>query len=426
MFWIVVLSLLCSFSGSYAETTSTQEDVQSLISQLSLKRGTQRCLNRILKTTKSIGSVESRHQLYFELCRMLTYVRDIPFFSASTFLDKQSHLIQVAAKALKQAEWLTLADYPEDKRRPYIRFIFNTEKVIPPFPSSFNKQKPVAVFKAQPQRIREILTWELACLFGIEDAFTPAILLRLDGNRGELQIFQSNDLTLEQSYDENLYELVTYDSYLKSALGVLLFALEDIHNENCYFQFQKEGYLHIGMYDTAAAFCRTTFTPYSKNPSCPSLLTPYNWIGWDFPLINRKISKKCEHWLLQLIQSWPERVQAFQKYLTHPMTQDTLSKTEVDGMIKRSQRLHDLIRRDPRQPVRTWHEALIPSFPVMEEKLKEFIPNEKATWLLFRLHWFPESVYERISLHRRQEFKEWLHQFLATERSRSDLLGKAG
>lgn len=411
-FWIALWSLICSFSSFYAETASTQEGVHSLLSEVSLSNGTKQRLSGILEKIKSIESEKSRHHLYFELCRMLAYARDIPLFSTGTFLDKQLQVIDVAATALKQGERLTLADYPQNATRSYIRFIFDVDKVKPPFPSSFSKQKPIAVFKTEPPRIREILTWEIACLFGIEEVFTPAIELILDGKRGEVQLFQSNDLTQQQSYDESLYELVTYDSFLKCALGVLLFALEDIHNENCYFQFHKEGYLQMGMHDTVAAFCRTTFIPHHKDPSYPSMLTPYSWIGWDFPQIDRKISKKFVRQLANLIESWPERMQAFRDYLAHPMTPRALSKSQADGIIERSRLLYDLIRQNPRQPVRTWHEAVVPRFPLVEKKLKTFIPNRKTTWLLFRLHWAPRSVYEDIPLHRRREFKEWLHHFL--------------
>ncbi len=339
---------------------------------------------------------------HFEAERIQAYQRDIPSFSKGSFFKKQQQLLLAAEKALKQQSSMRLEDYPQGDRRSYIHYITDIET-----------NDIIAVFKSQGPRIPEVITWELSGIFGLEDVLTPSMPLTLYGISGELQLYQKNDVTASQSYIEQLFELITFDSFLKCALAVLLFALEDMHNENCFYTFCREGYVFMGLFDTEVAFGRTEFAPLGEGGDFPSLITPFNWIGWDFPQAERMITGKFKTWLEDLIGSWPERIEDASRYFEHPMTPYELTEKQKREIIERAEILYNLISSNPKSPASSWHELLVPGYPLIAKKLRDVSPTYKTTWLLFRLQWFPERFYsDWIAPELHEEFKEWLKQFL--------------
>ncbi len=339
---------------------------------------------------------------HFETERIQAYQRDIPSFSKGNFFKKQEKLLLAAEKAFDQQSCFRLEDYPHGDKHPYIHYITDRET-----------NEIIAIFKSQGPRTSEVLTWELSGIFGLEDVLTPSMPLTLYGISGELQLYQKNDVTRSQSYIEELFPLITFDSYLKCALAVLLFALEDMHNENCFYQFCREGYAFMGLFDTKVAFCQAKFFPLGEGSDFPSLQTPFNWIGWDFPQADRIITGKFKTWLEDLMKSWPERTQDASRYFEHPMTPYDLTEKQKREIIERAEILSNLISNNSQSPASRWHELLVPDYPLVAEKLRDVSPAYNTTWLLFRLQWFPERFYsDWIAPELHEEFKEWLKQFL--------------
>ena len=398
----LLLSLFCClhFVALQAYDLDT---IESLFQQVRIDKANRNQLNETLELAETFQSEDSRNQIYFEMARMLSYLRDIPVLTKGNYLKNQSQLLWAAAKALKQEEWVSFHEYQTTDNHQNVHFIFDAE----------DDQKQLAVFKSDGERNAELLTWELSCIFGIEEAITPAIPLTIYGRTGELQAFQKSDLTKDQSNDKSLYGLVTFDSYLKCALSVLLLALHDVHNENCYYQFCREGYIKLGMFDTEMAFDRTSFIPNQLQPEYPSLNTPYCWIGWDFPQRERPITKRFKGPLVNLIGSWPNRIEALKEYFSHSMTKSSLTDDQVQGVIKRALELHQVILKDPEQPVSVWHEKLCPEYPEVAKRLKEFFPEHDTAWILFQLYRYPGQVYQWMPDEKHGEFKAWLEEFFA-------------
>ncbi len=328
--------------------------------------------------------------------------KTIPSFSKASFHEKQVQLLTASAKAIDQQDVFRLADYPTAEGRPNIHFIYDAETL-----------ETFAVFKSGDFRLAEVLSWELGGIFGLDDVFTPSMPLILGGIPGELQIFQNDDVPTQLSYDEAMYPLVLFDSYLQCALGVLLFALEDMHNDNCYFQYCREGYIRMGLFDTLMAFRAPYFRPLHSNSDHPSLITPYNWIGWDFPQIDRKVKAKTQQRLLALVNSWEESIRDARRYFELGLAPLNLSVSDQTAIFKRAEQIRAIILHNPETTARLWHETLVPEFPTVEKKLKESAPAYKATWLLFRLQWCPARVYsEWILPKRRDHLKIWIQNFL--------------
>ncbi len=327
--------------------------------------------------------------------------KTIPSFSKASFYEKQVQLLTASAKAVDQQAVFRLSDYPKADGRPNIHFIYDVDTL-----------ETFAVFKSGDFRLAEVLSWELGGIFGLDDVFTPSMPLTLDGAAGELQIFQKDDLATQLSYDEAMFPLVSFDSYLQCALGVLLFALEDMHNDNCYFQYCREGYIRMGLFDTLMAFGSTRFRPLNSNTDHPSLITPCNWIGWDFPQIDRKIKAKTQRRLQALVNSWEESIRDARLFFEMGLAPLNLSVPDRTTIFKRAEQLRAMILHNPETTARLWHEALVPEFPAVEKKLKESAPAYRTTWLLFRLQWCPARAYsDWILPERRDDFKIWIRNF---------------
>lgn len=392
---IIKAKLLCLFALS-SLCAESKESVESLFQQVRIDQELRKELLATLKITDALQSGESRKQIYTEMERMLVFLRDIPALKKGTYTDKQSQLLAAAAIALKQEE------------RPYYQAYDSYENQYVVFDPE-QDQRQIAVFKPAEKRDVETLIWELACLFGIEDAVTPTIPLTLYGRSGELQAFQKSDLTVEQSSEKSWHCLVTFESYWKSALAVLLFALHDMDNENCYFHFLREGYIRLGMYNTKDAFSRTCFEPYQQDTSYPSLTAPFCWIGWDFPQRERPITKRFKEAIVGLVGSWPGRIDALKTYLIHSKS---LSQEEADGIIQRAMILRNTILSHPEQPIKNWHEKISPEYSEASKRLKEFFPEQDTSWILFQLRWQPMEAYELIPYEKQEDFKTWLKRFL--------------
>lgn len=318
-----------------------------------------------------------------EQARLQAYLHEIPFMAESSYAQKQSALLENADKALQLLQTRPLESFPRASGRENVYFI-----------------EDLGVFKTEATRDFEILTWELACLFGIEEAFTPAVKLTLGGVEGELQAYCPNDLTKAQSYDERMYQHVTCESFAKCALGVLLFALRDMHNENCAYKTLREGRLEMRFFDTLIAFAQNDFIAEGLGSPYPLLTTPYHWIGWDFPQAERAPPKK----LKPLLNSFPERVEALKLYLAHPLTPYRLDAAQMESLIQRALLLHRLAESAPKK----WLLAIQPQYREVEKKLSFFIPQHKTNWLLFRLQWNPPMVYGLMSESDQAAFREWI------------------
>jgi len=389
---------ICLFSVTLWGETLDQ--IQILIHRIRPEQEVWSNINETLKTAETLAPA-AKGQLHSHVHRMLRYATDLPLLNEGAFLKKQSHLILMASKVLKQEEEVSLGDYATSSHHPQVHFIYDIES-----------GDRLAVFKSDSHRSYEQLTWYAAAIFGLEDVFTPSISLTVEGIAGELQAFQTTDLTTEQSQNTSLYDLVTFESYMKSALGVLLFALCDMQNENCFYQFRREGYIQLGFWNTAMAFNRDQFLPYSSPWGTPSLVAPFSWIGWDFPQRDRTISKRFRIKLFDIVSSWPKRIQLFRDFMNHPLTETTLSKELIEKVIQRAQTLHHMILERPERPIREWHEALCPNYPKVQNKLKEFFPDQETMWILFRLRWVPDEAYNWIEGGRQEEFKTWISEFL--------------
>ena len=375
-----------------------QEDIRTLLNRV---RPDETVRSQV-ESTLGLGgtlSPQNEEQLNSHLQRMLQYALDFPLLMEGAFMQKQSHLIWLAARTLKQNEVIPLDD--DTANHHQVHFIYDEET-----------GEKFAVFKSGGQRNYERMTWELAYLFGLEDVFTPALSLNLSGYSGVLQPFQKTDLTTEQTNDRSLYDLIAYESYMKCSLGVLLFALQDMHSENSYYQFCREGYIKMGFWDTEAAFEQDQFLPYFPDSGSPSLDTPFSWIGFDSFHYERVISKRFRPILMKIVGSWPKRIQMFRDYLSHPLTLNSLSDEDMETLIQRAQSLHQTILRHPEQPISEWHKTLCPKYVEAEEKLKEFFPDEDTMWILFQLKLNPDEAYGLIDGGREEEFKSWLEAFL--------------
>jgi len=393
-----LLFALCLFSATlFGETP---ERIKFLIQRVRPDHQVWTNIDETLQRADTLPE-HARQQVFDHVHRMLRYAVDLPLLKEGLFLEKQSHLILMASKVLEQEREIPLSDYATSSKHPQVHFIYDIET-----------GDRIAVFKSDGLRHYEQLTWYAAAIFGLEDVFTPAMTLTVGGIAGELQAFQTTDLTTEQSYNTSLYDLITFESYMKSALGVLLFALYDMHNENCFYQFRREGYIQLGFWDTMMAFDRDRFLPHTSSWGTPSLDTPFSWIGWDFPQRKRAISKRFKAKLLDVVSSWPKRIQLFREYVHHPLTEASLSDELTEKVIQRAQTLHHVILQRPERPIKEWHEALCPDYPRAEQKLKEFFPDYKTMWILFRLRWIPDEALNWIEGDQQEEYKAWLNNFL--------------
>lgn len=355
-----------------------------------------------MKTAETLDSPNSREQIALLLERMIQYGIDFPLVREGTFLQKQSHLIAMAAKALKQEEFVSLGDFSVSQRHDLVHFIVDIET-----------GENIGVFKSEGPRDRERLTWEVGVLFGIEEVLTPALSLTLYGRTGEFQAYQKTDLETEQTYMKEMYGLVTFESYMKCSLAVLLMALYDMHNENCFYQFRREGYIEMGFWDTTNGFDRDSFVPYTVHEMIPTLDTPYAWIGWDYPQRERTLTKRFKPKIITLMNSWPKRIQMFRDYLRHPLTPTVLTEGEAEALIQRALKLHRTITQNPEAPIRSWHEALCPSYPVVAKAMAKYFPDRDPMWTLFRLRWIPEEAYSWMDPSQQEEFQQWVTTFLS-------------
>jgi hypothetical protein len=396
IFLITFFSLSFSYSYELLEINLLLEKIKLPIN---IKK-------RILQTEtigESLKKKSSKIQLYNSLYRFLTHIDKFPEMSYQTYPDQQSSLLLVAAKILKQDEYFSLSDYKRNDKREYVHFIHDA--------SDGSEEKVVAVFKSGQPRLKEILTWEIASIFGIEKAFTPAIPLTLDGQIGELQLYRHSDLNLSQIYDTRIYGFVTFESYINCALGVLLLALEDMHNENCYFRHCKEGYIHMGMLDTLGAFSITQFSCDKTVANYPFLRTPYSWIGWDFPQLSKTVSKSFKKQLIHSIQMWPKRIQTFKRYISHPTTPKKLNRQEINGVCKRAKLLSQIIVENPNRTVKDWLYTILPEYAKVQKLTKRCFPKRDTSWILFRLQWSPQTTYNQISLKKQDRLRYLIENF---------------
>ena len=390
-----------------------QSSLYSTLLEIKLDKKIQKNIHLADSIGKQIIKEEHKEQLYYELHRFTAYLKDIPLLKNGEYPQKQSELLLLMAKVFLQAESFPNSIYPATTRRDYIKIFFDANKTVLPFPSPPYKAPttPIGVFKCDNGRNHEIATWEFSCIFGIEEVFTPSIPITLNGKVGELQLYKTTDLSKEQSYNEALFQYVTFRSYLKCALGVLLFALEDIHNENCSYEFTYNGAIKLGMFDLLGSFSRFKFVPHSHK-GVNSLATPYNWIGWDFPQANHPITKRHLSWLKGLISSWPQRIYLFNNYLNHPLTKSLIEQKKLEAMRLRAYQLVNIISNNPSSPPSNWHNTLLPQYIEAKAKLKEFFPHYGTTYMLFRLHWYPHTVMNWMTPNKQKQFQQWLDEFL--------------
>lgn len=383
-----------------------QEEIVLLIAGSSRQR-----LEKAAHIADSLVDAKKRNQLFFQLYKTLVYLREIPGFSKGSYLDKQSLLLELAADLLWQEEHLPPNAHPTTPNHPDIFFVFDPAKTAFPFPIPpyDHAPYPEAVFKAP--RNKEIAIWELACLFELNEVVVPSIQLFMQGQKGALQVYQKNDVAREKLFHHGLYGWITFSSYIQSALAILLFAIDDVHTDNMSYQLTSHGYLNIALLDTEFSLTKTNTRSFTTR-GLFSIATPFRWIGWDYPQVDKELPHKESQKILQIAQNFLQRIEDFYIYLENPLTSLHLTSDQAAKLRWRASSLHQMITAKPKHSALHWLGHIFPPYLEAQQKLHKFFPKEGTSYVLFQLSWTPETVYNLLSKpKKRKEFAEWLSVF---------------
>lgn len=344
----------------------------------------------LFETIHSLPRTIETMSLFFALYKSLKLLETFPSLLDSDYTKYQLSLIRGRLSDLQNMR--SVYEFPQAGSYPYVRFLGEL------------------VFKHQIHRAKEIGCYEMACMFGIGDVFVPSIYGFFGGQKGMMQPRMLKVIRHHRYYWFTAYRWVQWTDYLPCALGVLLFAMEDMHAGNMYYKPIDNGYFKTGFFDCVGSFIYMDFQ--GTNPKGDLILyTPYAWVGFDYPQYLYAFQEDEKKKLQKLAQKWTNIRSEIIDYMNSGFCEMFLFDHEKQNQIRRINHMIKTLQKDPKT-VEDLHLAFCPDYPVVKEKLYSFFPQYRTMYILFKMGWRPEYTIDKLTPERKQELLDWIANFL--------------
>ena len=329
--------------------------------------------------------------LYFVIFKSLKLIAHFPSLRHSNYSNYQITMLEKMFIELENMR--AIDEYPKAASYEHVRFVGEL------------------VFKHQINRAKEIGCYELACMLGLDEVFVPSEYVFFTNRKGLIQPFIASSIPWTKRFWFTTYRWIEYSNYLFCALGVLLFALEDMHPGNMYYVPIKNGYFQSGFFDCVGSFTCMHFHEFNGK-GYRVLFTPYAWIGFDYPQYQYPFNVSDKEKLTSFAKKWINLRSEISAYMNHGLCEMFLSNHEKREMINRFDHMIHIILNENPSTVEYLHLAFSPEYKIVREKLCEFFPQHQPMYTLFKLIWRPEYTLEKLNEKRREEFLNWIANFL--------------
>ncbi len=391
---------------------------------------------------QEILSWPAKRQLYFEMYKTLAYFHAIAGFRTAHFLQRQKELLLLAAKTLTLCEKHPEDFFPTFPERNHVHFVFdscdelwlqnnpqwNVGEVIPPY--------PIAVYKNSLSSTREQFAWETACLFHVDEAFTPTTLIDVYNHEclANLQPYwHSFYLTWPKhrlnrkkkwEYHASLVNHFDFRPFSLCCIGSLLLSLGDQGPINTRYHQLNNGFLALLNFDNSSCFPEYNgfFPTFSQNEVTHCSRSYWAWY-YDFPQADKVLTESDLDYLRAIVHHWPQRLEDFKTYLNHPLNNFWMPFQDyaLEALEERLKILYRLImEKEGPLTLKDLLYAILPPYKPLIQKIESFFPEAQGaalTLLFCPNHSLKElkGLFSR-NLHLPEEscedFFEWYRQFV--------------